>query len=67
MTIVVMAFLGRWYKVNKVTALDLYEISELIGKLPVNNPFANLPESQLRDALEVIYDYQEAAIQSLQE
>ena len=67
MTIVVMAFLGRCNSLNKVTALDLYEISEQIGKLPVNNPFASLPESQLREALEVIYDYQENTIQISQE
>lgn len=40
---------------EKVTALDLYKIAELVEIMPIeHNPFAGIPESRLREALEVI-------------
>jgi len=40
---------------EKVTALDLYKIAELVEVLPIqHNPFASIPESRLREALDVL-------------
>lgn len=43
---------------KQVTAKDLLKISELIGIMPVENPFAHLPESRLREALDVIENHE---------
>jgi len=47
---------------NKVTAMDLLKVAEQIKNFPVENPFAHLPESRLKEAWSVIEKYHNSIV-----